>query len=342
MQAMCDKEVSVSTTIMNPSGPLIVHPLMPHQLTDEVTKLDDVFTLCHLGVARLEAEHWRLRIDGLVDTPLSLSLSDLQDFNRVEVESIHQCQGSPLDPNTPTRRISNVRWSGVRLSEVLSRAGPGRGGRYVWSYGADCGTLGGIQCDSYLKDLPIDRALDDVLIATGMNGSPLTPEHGYPARLFVPGFYGTNSVKWLTRLVVAADRPDGLFTTRFYTDPVIGDDGEETGERKPVWGIAPESVIVSPAPDQVVGIGDEVLVWGRAWADAGVSRVEFSGDGGAHWSNADLEAGAGRRWQRFSVNWRPPGPGRFTLSSRAYNAAGECQPSTGRRNAIYGVQVLAS
>ena len=125
MQAMCDKEVSVSTTIMNPSGPLIVHPLMPHQLTDEVTKLDDVFTLCHLGVARLEAEHWRLRIDGLVDTPLSLSLSDLQDFNRVEVESIHQCQGSPLDPNTPTRRISNVRWSGVRLSEVLSRAGSG-------------------------------------------------------------------------------------------------------------------------------------------------------------------------------------------------------------------------
>ena len=332
----------MSTTTMNPNGPLIVHPLMPHQLSDEVTKLDDVFTLCHLGVARLEAEQWRLRVEGLVDTPLSLSLSDLQDFKWVEVESIHQCQGSPLEPNTPTRRISNIRWGGVRLSELLARAGPGHGGRYVWSYGADNGTLGGIQCDSYLKDLPIERAIEDVLIATEMNGSPLTAEHGYPARLFVPGYYGTNSVKWLTRIVVAADRPDGLFTTRFYTDPVIGDHGQETGKRKPVWEIAPESVIVSPAPDQSVRAGEEILVWGRAWADGGVSRVEFSGDGGVNWSNTDLAAGAGRRWQRFSVNWRPPRAGRFTLSSRAYNATGECQPSTGRRNAIYEVNVQVS
>lgn len=326
---------------MDPGGPLIVHPLMPHQLQDDVTTREGLFTLCHFGVARVDSAAWRLTIEGLVERPWSASLEDLGRFAQVEIESIHQCQGSPMDPDTPTRRIANVRFGGVRLSELLSRAGPLPGGRFVWAYGADFGSVGPARCDSYLKDFPIERLSNDVLIATHLNGQRLTSEHGAPARLFVPGFYGTNSVKWITRIVIAAERAESLFTTRFYTDPIRGDDGQPTGERRPVWAIAPESVIVAPAPEDSVARNDAVLVWGRAWADEGVARVEVSADDGRTWTDASIESRSGHRWQRFNARWTPVRSGTHVLMSRAWTARGECQPMSGRRNAVHAVTVQA-
>ena len=101
-----------------------------------------------------------------------------------------------------------------------------------------------------MKDLPLERMPSDVLIAYELNGAPLPAEHGFPARLVVPGFYGTNSVKWLTRMTVAETRATGAFTTRWYNDPVPNAAGEDSGETVPVWSVAPESIIVSPAPGQ--------------------------------------------------------------------------------------------
>ena len=324
---------------MNPQGPLVRHPLAPHQFVDELTPEHALFTLCHLGVAQLDAQTWRLRVDGMVRRPLELSLADLRALPRTEFEAIHQCQGSPMDPHTPTRRIANVRWSGVRLESVLEAAQPLPGARFAWCHGADHGALGPAHCDAYVKDLPLERIARDVLLATALNGAPLSAEHGYPVRVVVPGFYGTNSVKWVTRIELAEARAPGLFTTRFYNDPVIGDDGRETGERVPVWAIAPESVIVSPAPDDTLRAGNEATVWGRAWADEGVARAEVSMDGGVTWQPADLQARAGHRWQRFSLRWRPSTPGEFTLMSRAFDPAGRGQPPAGRRNAVHAVAV---
>ena len=158
---------------------------------------------------------------------------------RMTITSIHQCCGSPLEPAAPKRRITNVMWGGVRLSDLLAECEPDPAARFVWSSGADYGEFEGVDCPAFVKDLPIERVAADVLIAYEMNGAPLKPEHGFPARLVVPGFYGTNSVKWLTRLTLADKRATGPFTTRWYNDPVRDAAGRPTGATTPVWSIAP-------------------------------------------------------------------------------------------------------
>ena len=109
----------------------------------------------------------------------------------------------------------------------------------MWSSGADYGDFSGVSVDAYVKDIPVDRIKSDVLIAYEMNGEPLTPEHGFPARLVVPGFYDdANSVKWLTRVSLAADRASGPFTTRCYNHPVQDAREPASGPTVPVWAIA--------------------------------------------------------------------------------------------------------
>jgi DMSO/TMAO reductase YedYZ molybdopterin-dependent catalytic subunit len=196
-----------------------------------------------------------------------------------------------------------------------------------------------VAVDQYVKDLPIERVSDDVLVATEMNGEPLDAEHGFPARLVVPGFYGTNSVKWLTRITLADVRADGPFTTRWYNDPVLDKEGRETGQTSPVWQVAPESVIVSPAPSARIPSGQVCELWGRAWGDKPIETVEISIDGGDSWSKASLAHRTGRSWQRFAFNWRPDQGGRRRLLSRAWDVSGEGQPTAGSRNAIYAVDV---
>ncbi len=330
----------MTLTEMNPQTAVVAQPLQPHQLHDDITLAADLFTLCHLGVARLDRDAWRLHIDGLVEHPIILAWSDLARHERVELECIHQCQGSPMDPQTPTRRIANVRWTGVRLVDLLAQTGVKPGAKYVWSSGADWGNLGPARCDAYLKDMPIERLAPDILVAFELNGAPLSAEHGFPARLVIPGYYGTNSVKWLNRITLADQRPGGLFTTRFYNDPVLGADGKSTGQTRPVWAIAPESVIVEPAPGASVSVGDICEVWGRAWGERAVTRVAFSSDGGQHWNDVPVQPRDGARWQRFSFPWRAPRPGRYTLMSRAWDETGEVQPMSGWRNAVHQVEVL--
>jgi DMSO/TMAO reductase YedYZ molybdopterin-dependent catalytic subunit len=324
--------------ILEPPHPLLRIPLAPHQLEERVTPVDGVILLCHLGVPRLDPAAWSLTIDGLVRRPRRFSWSELHQRRPVEVASVHQCCGSPLDPDKPTRRVTNVVWTGVRLAEVIAECDPHPSARFVWSAGADHGRFEGVAVDAFVKDLPIDRVADDVLVAFAMNGAPLRPENGFPARLVVPGFYGTNSVKWLTRVTLADARASGPFTTRWYNDPVRDPSGEPTGETRPVWAIAPESVIVAPAPDQRIAAGQTVEVWGWAWADGGASAVELSTDGGATWSPARLEPPSGRTWQRFAADWRPTERGPVELVARAH-ANGHSQPDAGARNAVHRVPV---
>jgi len=221
---------------------------------------------------------------------------------------------------------------------LLADCQPDPAARFVWSSGADHGIFEGVNCEAFVKDLPLDRIAEDVLIAYAMNDAPLSPENGFPARLVVPGFYGTNSVKWLTRMTLATDRATAPFTTRWYNDPIRDESGRPTGMTTPVWSIAPESVIVSPAPDQALAAGAAVEIWGWTWADGGVERVEVSVDGGSQWMPANVEPTANRTWQRFAVAWRPADTGRHTLCSRAQSADGRRQPFSGARNAIHCVQ----
>jgi DMSO/TMAO reductase YedYZ molybdopterin-dependent catalytic subunit len=324
---------------LEPSGFFRRVPLQPYQLTDRHTRTEDSIVLCHLGVPRIAPHDWSLTIDGLVRRPLRLEIDDLKQRKKVRIESVHQCAGSPLQPRVPTRRVCSVIWTGVPLADLLSDCEPLETARFAWAYGADYGTFEGYSCDAYVKDLPLERVSQDVLLAYEMNDAPLRPENGFPVRLVVPGFYGTNSVKWLTRLKLCERRADGPFTTALYNDPVLDGMGAPTGATRPVWEIAPESVIVTPAPGSKVPFGLPVQIWGWAWGDGDISCVEVSRDGGCSWSIAKLEPRAGRMWQRFQYTWLLKARGSYDICSRAAGPNGEFQPASGARNAIHQVAI---
>jgi sulfane dehydrogenase subunit SoxC len=283
----------------------------------------------------LSAEKWRLSIGGLVERRLLVTYGDLLALEKREVTSVHQCAGSPLRPDEPSQRVCNVVWGGVALSTILTMAGVLPEAKFMWSQGADSGNFDDMECGPYVKDLPLGRAGQDVLLAYEMNGDPLRPEHGYPVRLVVPGYYGTNSVKWLTALTLADRRADSPFTQRWYLDP------DEFGNRTvPVWRTGPQSLIVSPAPEEA-GLATHVAteIWGWAWSDEGLDRVDISTDGGERWEEAVLERDTGHAWRRFCCQWRPSSSGIHRLASRATTITGIVQPAAARRNAIYGVEV---
>ena len=140
-------------------------------------------------------------------------------------------------------------------------------------------------------------------------------------------------------MTLADSRATGPFTTRWYSDPVPNVAGGDSGETVPVWSVAPESVIVSPAPGQVLKRHAPQEVWGWAWADRGIDRVEVSVDDGTTWMEAQVEPRAERAWQRFVLSWRATDLGAVVLCSRAYSHDGATQPEFGRRNAIHRIEV---
>lgn len=247
---------------MEPASGVRRIKLRPHEMTDPVTAAKDVFVLAHLGVPRVDVAQWRLSIDGLAARPCALSFAELAARPKKLVETVHQCAGSPLEPTVPTRRAANVVWGGVDLAELLRDVGVAPGARFLWSYGLDGGEFAGASCDRYIKDLPLARlAAGDVLLAYELNGAPLPPEQGYPLRLVAPGFYGTNSVKWLWRLRLADRRADGPFTTAFYNDASSADDlAAGLAPQRPVWALAPDSLIVAPGPDAALKLGEPVEI----------------------------------------------------------------------------------
>jgi DMSO/TMAO reductase YedYZ molybdopterin-dependent catalytic subunit len=188
-----------------------------------------------------------------------------------------------------------------------------------------------MSAETFVKDLPLSK-VPDALLATHLNGAPLSSDRGGPVRLVVPGWYGTNSVKWLGRLTLADRRAPGPFTTRFYNDP--GTDGPV-----PVWGIAPESILVRPHPNgPKPQVGQPTMLSGWAWAECGVGTVDISfGDG--FWRRAELEPQDGFAWQLFSSTWIPAAPGWYRMACRCVDLLGRSQPAAGARNAIHAIEV---
>lgn len=306
------------------------------ELTDFRTPLAKVFSVHHMGIPRIELAAWRLVVAGLVEREIALSLADLETLPQTEVAAFHECAGSPLRPTEPVRRVANVLWRGVRLGAVLERAGIRPEATYLWSYGLDHGEFDGVESPCYLKDLPIaETRRDDVLLATHINGERLPDLHGGPVRLVVPGFYGTNSTKWLARLEARDIRSPGYFTTVLYNDRLVAN-GRKTV--RPVWTVAPHSIVVAPA----AGAGPPQTaqrVWGWAWGAEEIARVEVSSDGGSSWENAHLASREGHSWQRFKWDWTPSRPGPHTLCCRATDRAGGRQPDSGARNEIFRLTV---
>src|SRR5262245_24681229 len=326
---------------MDPGMPQRRIKLHPHEMASAVTAASNLFVVAHFGVPRVDPAQWSLSIGGMVERPRSFGLDELKARPKRVLEAVHQCCGSPLEPTVPTRRVANVRWGGADLAALLDELDLDPSARFLWSFGLDGGEFVRTRNDWYVKDLPIERlAAGDVLLAYELNGRPLPAEHGFPLRLVVPGYYATNSVKWLWRLHLAGRRAERPFTTAFYNDHP-GIRGAAAGKRsRPVWATAPESVIVRPAPGTRIAVGEPVEIRGWAWSFNGATALEVSFDDGASFTRAALERPRGWAWQSFSLLWMPLEPGEVRLSARAFDADGAAQPLDGARNAVHTVPVL--
>jgi DMSO/TMAO reductase YedYZ molybdopterin-dependent catalytic subunit len=322
------------TPPLNPEGLVRRIPQKPHELLSRTTAQSDLFVLAHIGIPRLDISEWQLNVIGAVDNPLRFTFQDLCRLEKRRVECFHQCAGFPRRPDLPTRRIANVEWAGAAVRDVLCHAGVKSDARFLWAYGLDEGIYEDNRPEQYAKDLPLDR-LDagEWLLAYEINGEPLDPEHGYPVRLVVPGFYGTNSVKWVCQLEVARERYPGKFTQVLYNDPVPG-----TNVSRPVWEAGPECVIVSPA-DQATLAPGKVQIWGWTWGYRPIAEVHISYDGGGSWTKVVPENRCGWSWQRFENWWTAVDFGDYSLIARAIDIEGKMQPLQDARNAAHNIAV---
>jgi len=327
---------------VNPRGFHYRPPPSPHQLTSSKTSEANLFQTIHMGTAVVDRAKWRLVVDGLVACPFSISWSQLLQFPRESVTAFHECYGSPLKPPTTNLwRIGNVIWTGVPLDLLLRLAQPLPEARYVWSDGLENGSFGTVKdTDRYQKDVTMAKAMTPgCLVAYEMNGEPLGRERGGPVRLIIPGWYGTNSTKWLCRLSSQDSRSRSPFTTVYYNE---SDPTDVTGERKrPCWDAEPNSfLLTTPAEDGEVQ-GPSITVAGRAWGAIEIEQVSISVREAGVWverASVILSERKQYEWQHFETVISLQ-PGRHKIMARATDKAGTIQPISGRRNHAHSIEI---
>ncbi len=340
---MSDRRVVVRVDPFNAEAPLAA-------LATPITPTEDFYVRSNFPVPDQDPDAWTLTIHGLVDRPQVVTLADLGSSTKRTITCTLECAGNNrtrLEPATEGEpwgigAISTAEFTGVPLVHILDQAGILPGAVEIRFEGADHGSVRGRQGQIHFeRSLPIDVARDDdVLIAVEMNGSPLTAEHGAPARLLVPGWYGMASVKWLHRIEVI-DRPlDAYFQTdryRYHPGHATGD-----GPAGPVTTMRVNSMITSHASGAEISAGDHVIT-GAAWSGLDpVASVEVSIDAGP-WSPAELDGSAGRfAWRRWHHRWAAAAAGRHSLRSRATDTAGNIQPGRSDWNRLgYGNNAIA-
>jgi DMSO/TMAO reductase YedYZ molybdopterin-dependent catalytic subunit len=309
------------------------HALPLEALRYDITPAGLHYLLIHYDIPPVDAAVFRLELGGAVETPLSLSLDDLRGRERVDMPITFECAGNgrallqprPLSQPWLTEAVGTAEWGGTPLAPLLDEAGVRPEAVEVLFGGLDGGVEGGV-AQAYERSLPL-ADVGEALLAYEMNGAPLPPQHGFPLRLVVPGWYGMTNVKWLARIRLLDEPFDGFQNSVAYR--MYSDEGEP-GE--PLTRMLPRSLLVPPGvPDFMtrerhLDPGSTRLA-GRAWSGFGaIERVEVSTDGGASFADARLdEPLAETAWRGWSFDWEAE-PGKHVLCSRATDSAGNSQP----------------
>jgi sulfane dehydrogenase subunit SoxC len=318
------------------------HGLPLEALRYSITPIGLHYLLIHYDIPDVDVERWTLGVDGRVAHPLQLTLGDLRQRPAHEVTATMECAGNGralLAPHVVSQpwlleAVGTATWTGVPLRAILEEAELLDDAVEVVFTGLDRGLEKGVE-QSYQRSLEVDVALaDDVLLAYEMNGAPLVPQHGFPLRLLVPGWYGMTNVKWLAGITVVAEPFQGYQHTAAY---LYREDEEDEGT--PVTRMQPRALMVPPGiPDfntreRTVPAGP-CLLHGRAWSGwAPVARVEVSADGGETWADAELEPLDSRwGWRGWRFEWAADEPGEYVLCCRASDEAGHVQPEAATWN----------
>ena len=309
------------------------------------------FVRSHHPAPEIDLARWRLDIRGLVHRPVVLTLDALRAIGHVECVCTLECAGNgrslmPGDPaGVPWRNgaVGTALWGGVRLGDLLEAAGVRPEARHVWFETADGPR--DPEAPRYQRSLPIEKAMQDVLLAHAMNGRALPPIHGAPLRAIVPGWYGMASAKWLTDIRVESEPCSGHYMTTAYR--YVHPPRSRVAD-SPVDRVRVKSLITGPLEGAEVRRG-LAHARGIAWGGSGgVGRIEVSGDGGRNWTPGHLVGGGhDGAWRAWEAWIELPRAGRATLAARATDAAGATQPlrpivNAGGygNNAVHRVSVL--
>jgi DMSO/TMAO reductase YedYZ molybdopterin-dependent catalytic subunit len=301
-----------------------------------ITPTDVFFVRSHFGPPALKATR-KLRVEGLVDAPLVLGADDLKVFEPASVTCVVQCAGNGRALAQP--RVPGVQWvhgamgqaefRGVRLADVLKKAGLRAGAAHLRVVGADLAPKPTVP--RFIRSIPVERALDPTtLVATHMNGAPLTLLHGAPLRLIVPGWTGNHFVKWLTEIRVQKEEAEGFYLQTAYrlpTRPVEPGGTVAPADTRPVTTFPVKSIIGRPTDGARAPLGPQEVVGVAFSGAAPIAKVEVSTDGGTTWNAAALEGvAAPARWQVFRYRFDARAPGTLRAMARATDGRGETQP----------------
>lgn len=326
-------------------------PALPELVRSWVTPVESFFIRSHGNTPQVDADSFRLSVEGLVENPLTLSLAELGKFPQPGIVATLTCAGNRRSEHSRIKpvkgvqwregAIGNAKWRGARLSDVLKKAGLRESAKHVWFEGLDTVEDGG-KSFAFGGSIPLEKvfqAKDNspgaVLLATSMNDQPLTADHGFPVRMVVPGYIGARSVKWLSKIVVS-DRPSpNHFVADVYK---LVDEGTllEVAENAPIYRMPLNSAICTPTAGTTLEPGRvEVLGYALPPGVPGVSisLVEVSADQGRTWVKAKLTSNALEYcWQLWSAEIAATAATK-ELIVRATDSRGEVQPEIVRWNA---------
>ena len=293
------------------------------------------YLLVHYDIPEVNAEEWRLKVEGLVGRPLNLTLEGIKKRPAKTIAVTMECAGNGRALFAPRRisqpwlveAIGTGEWTGTPLRGILEEAGLRPDASEIVFTGLDRGVEGG-ELQYYQRSLSVSEGVrEEVLLAYEMNGEPLQPQHGYPLRLLVPGWYGMASVKWLARIEAVAEAFQGYQMMQVYRYSQAAD---EMGEAVTLMRV--RALMIPPGiPDFMTRTrllqAGRVSLTGKAWAGRlSVSAVEVSTDSGSTWSQAQLGAMVSPyAWRTWTFLWNAE-PGMYTLCVRATDSEGNVQP----------------
>ena len=289
----------------------------------------DFFIRNHFETPRISSDTWNLEIAGLVSTPLKLSYSDLLLMTPVRLLCTVECAGNL----SGGKGVGNAVWSGVPLGSLLKQAGVKSRTNTLILHGADSGSGEDLPVNTHFaRSIPLEKAMNDsTILAYEMNGSPLPADHGFPLRAIVGGWYGMDSVKWLTRIELTDQPFQGYFQQKYYVVT------QKDGTPRPVTQMLISSKFVRPSQGEEIH-DKSYRMEGVAWAgERKIAKVEVRMIDSQAWQAATLNpAPSPYIWTSWHYDWQVPKPGKYTLEVRATDEAGSTQPEvrdTGRQDA---------
>jgi sulfite oxidase len=333
------QSVCPSNLILRTSEPLNAETPLSLLAQSWITPQEHFFIRTHGDVPDIDPAAHRLKVGGLVAKPLELSLEALrQNFPIHRTSAALLCAGNRREElnvvdavagtNWNQGAVGNAEWTGVRLADILARAGVASGDLHVIFSAADAVKVRGVET-GFGASIPLAKAMSsEVLVAFAMNGEALTPEHGFPLRTVVPGYIGARSVKWLIGIEVSAEPSDNYFQQNDYKLLPVGmhADEAEPGVGVMLGELPVNSAVLTPYDGAELKRGANIV---RGYAVAGsgrtVGRVDISANGGKTWQKAELEGSGAWTWTLWKAELDLP-PGQTELVVRAWDSAAQTQP----------------